>query len=827
MKLFFAMTMAAISVTAFSADNFTITADGLTKARIVTGEKPPESVSFAAKELQTFVRKMSGAELPIIAKPEPKTPSILLGPAAREKIPAADMEKVKRDGYIITVIKGDLCVAGIDDSGPQADIESLLKQGITHDVTAWNFNRGTLYGVYRLLEELGMRWYMPGEFGERAPGLKTLAFSGDIRENPHFITRTVGYWSLGGTGNYNKQAKGITIMPGERDEIGFTPTENRMWELRMRGETFRIPLNHNPPRTKWMERFYTNHPDYFALLPDGKRAVDGHGAHLCYTHPDVLRENIEDIKAFAAGKTAVERGIPSTARNSTNLLYPYNRNWSYDIALDRYYSVLPNDGFRPCTCPSCLKTITPDVVLVNQRNSKMVWDFVARSAEGVPEMNIVCLAYGSYSIPYPGMKKLPPNVVVGFCAHSHPASLYYKNMFERYEKLLGEWAALTQGPMAFWQHYLAANRDADTVGMPEHTPEMYAKVLRLMARHGNHVFCEQMATSIMFELFNRYMLLKMFYNPELDERAIFNDYLVKFYGPEAGPIIGEIYAEIGKRNIEKIKQNAGRIDYWTKIYTADILKSYHAKGEAALKKAVGTPYEKPVSIFNKYYLGLMDVGLSNFNATLGEALKAPNPDLTCRYESAPPTLDGKLDEPAWKNAKAIPMYEVNTGKEGDLKTEVKSCYDENNIYFAVTAFDPEAKKLNRVPGEPGTVDGFEIFLDATHNHQSYYQSTFDLAGKLDERHYIDKIEPTRLDWKSNAKWQVAFNDDNYIVEISMPRKSFEAEGRDLSRETWGVLAGRTISRFEQSKGGRFHSTSARLRRGFHQPSLFNNLIFSK
>jgi hypothetical protein len=212
---------------------------------------------------------------------------------------------------------------------------------------------------------------------------------------------------------------------------------------------------------------------------------------------------------------------------------------------------------------------------------------------------------------------------------------------------------------------------------------------------------------------------------------------------------------------------------------------------------------------------------------MGEVLKTPNPDLTCRFESAPPALDGKLDEPAWKNAKAIPMYEVNTGKEGDLKTEVKSCYDENNIYFAVTAFDPEAKKLNRVPGEPGTVDGFEIFLDATHNHQSYYQSTFDLAGKLDERHYIDKIEPTRLDWKSNAKWQVAFNDDNYIVEISMPRKSFEAEGRDLSRETWGVLAGRTISRFEQSQGGRFHSTSATLRRGFHQPSLFNNLVFTK
>jgi len=823
MKSLIIMALAAISVTAFSADNFTITADGQPKAMIVIGEKPPETVTYAARELQTFIKKMSGAELPIAAKPDPKTPSILLGSVAREKIPEAEFKKVSRDGYIITVIKGDLCVAGIDDSGPQTDIDALLKQN-TEDLTLWMFNRGTLYGTYRLLEELGMRWYMPGEFGERAPKLKSITFSGDIRENPHFITRTVGSWRL--HKGYYKNLKKITVMPGERAEIGFEPAENRMWLIRMRGETFRIPLNHNPPRTGWIQRFATNHPDYFALLPDGKRALE-HGGHLCYTHPEVLRETIADITAYGAGKLASERDIPVTGRGTTNLIYPYNRNWSYDIALDRYFSVLPNDGFRPCTCPSCLKMILPDVVLVNQRYSKLVWDFVAKVAEGVPDMNVACLAYGSYSIPYPGMKKLPPNVVVGFCAFSHPASLYYKDSFERYEKLMGEWAALTHGQMAFWQHYLAANRSADSVGMPEHTPEMYARSIRLMAKHGNHAFCEQMADSIMFELFNRYLLQKLFYNPNLDEKEIFRDFVTGFYGPDAGPIIGGIYADIGAKNIEKIKNNAGRIDYWTKFYTADVLKAYHSKAAEAAKKITGTPYEKAVYAFDKYYLGLMDHGLSNFNATMGEVLKTPNPDLTCRFESAPPALDGKLDEPAWKNAKAIPMYEVNTGKEGDLKTEVKSCYDENNIYFAVTAFDPEAKKLNRVPGEPGTVDGFEIFLDATHNHQSYYQSTFDLAGKLDERHYIDKIEPTRLDWKSNAKWQVAFNDDNYIVEISMPRKSFEAEGRDLSRETWGVLAGRTISRFEQSQGGRFHSTSATLRRGFHQPSLFNNLVFTK
>ena len=817
MKTFIATALIALSTTVSAADRFILVAEGQAKSQIVTGVKAPETVLFAAKEFQSFVKKMSGAELPIVTQAVPGTPSILLGPAAREKLPAADLKEIKRDGYIITVNKDELCIVGIDDAGAQTDIEALLKKGETHDVMVWSFQRGTLYGVYRLLEGLGMRWFMPGEFGERTPSLKTLAFSGTIKENPHFITRTVGYWSFWIGNNFRKDIQKITIMPGERDTIGFTPVENRMWELRMRGETFRIPLNHNPIRTQWFERFGASHPDYFALLPDGKRDIQPCG-HLCYTNPDVRKEYVEDIKAFGAGKVAGERGIKTVV--------PSNRNWSYDIALDRYYSLLPNDGFRACTCPSCLKMVPPDVKSVNQRYTKLIWDFVAYCANAVPDMNVVCLAYGTSSIPYPGMKKLPPNVVVGFCTYSHPASLYYKDAFQRYEKLVDEWAGLSNNNLAFWQHYLSSNRDADTVGMPEHTPEMYARVIRVMAKRGNQVFCEQMADSIMFELYNRYLLLKMFYNPNLDEREIWKDFLNSFYGPDAGPIIGEIYADIGARNVEKIKKNAGRIDYWTEFYTADVLKSYHAKAAEAAKKVAGTQYEKAVSAFDKYYLGLMDFGLSSFNATLGESLSVPNPELTCHYDASTFALDGNADKPVWTKATALPMNDVNTGKPNSLKTEVKSFYDEQNIYFLIKAYDPNAKKLSRVTGEPGTVDGLEIFIDAQHNHQGYYQMTFDLADKLDERHYIDKIEPPRIDWRSNAKWKTVVNDDSYVMEVVLPRKSFECEGRDLSKETWGVMVGRTVSALDVSKG-RFNSTSTRLRRTFHQPALFNNMIFTK
>ena len=172
------------------------------------------------------------------------------------------------------------------------------------------------------------------------------------------------------------------------------------------------------------------------------------------------------------------------------------------------------------------------------------------------------------------------------------------------------------------------------------------------------------------------------------------------------------------------------------------------------------------------------------------------------------------------------MFDINTGITNVLKTEAKSCYDDQNIYFAVTAYDPDSKKLKRVSDEPGMMDGIEIFVDAKHNHESYYQMTYDLGGKLDERHYVDRIEPVRIDWRSQAKWKTTVNNDNYVMEIALPLKSFEAVGRDLSRETWGVMVGRTIAALDTSSG-RFSCTSARLRRGFHQPALFNDLIFKK
>lgn len=825
MKALLVMALTILAADAGAADLFTLVADGQARARIVTGADAPETVRFAARELQTFVAKMSGAELPIAAQAAPGVPVIRLGPATREVLPPEALKDIRRDGYLIAVAKGDLCIVGLDDAGPQTDIEALLAKGETHTMPAWDFHRGTLYGVYRLLEALGMRWYLPGPFGERAPRSKTLTFSGEIRENPHFISRTVGYWSLWIGHNFTKDLKKLTVMPGERNAIGFTPAENRLWELRMRGATFQIPLNHYPSGTRWPERFGQSHPEYFALLPggsrsNGNRSEDG---HLCYAEPGVVAESVADIRAFAAGQTSEARGISRIHPITQQPMNVHNQGWPDHIAYGDYFSLLPHDGFRPCGCPRCAALISSSGVK-DEEHSRLVWDYVARCAAQVPDTHVTCLAYGSYARPYPGMKKLPSNVVVGFCAFSHPASLYHKDTFTQYENAVRAWADLAHGKLAYWQHYLASNRDEETVGIPEHTPEMYARVVRVMAQYGNHAFCEMMADSIMFELFNRYLLMKLFYDPTLDEQELFRDYIQTFYGPDAGPLIAAIYADINAKCIERFRNKSAAYSIWEKLFGEKTMHEYQAKADRALQLARGTLYEPAVAAFRDYYLGLMERGRARYVEPLAYLLASFNPELVSRRAESPLVIDGVPDEAAWKSAVPITLANTVNGKATLDRTEVRTCHDADHIYFAIGAADPAVKTRPRQTGTPGTVDGVEIYLDVPQSRRSYYRIAVDLTGTVHDFHYVGQKDSGPPDWHSRAVAAVVIADGRYEVEVAVPRASLAAPSGDLSTAECGVLVGRTQTDSPRPQD-RQSSTSLLLRGRLDQPSYFNTLKF--
>jgi len=131
-------------------------------------------VAAAALDLQTYVEKMTGAKLPIVGDDQsPDGVVILVGRSALTKdfdakIPSGMTPTRDEEGYAM-ITKG----------------KRLLLAG--NDAPAYH---GTEYAVAAFLHSLGVRWYMPGDFGECVPKQQTIkAVDFNVTSRPDFKMR--------------------------------------------------------------------------------------------------------------------------------------------------------------------------------------------------------------------------------------------------------------------------------------------------------------------------------------------------------------------------------------------------------------------------------------------------------------------------------------------------------------------------------------------------------------------------------------------------------------------------------------------------------------
>lgn len=133
-----------------------------------------QKIAAAAQDLQEYIRKMSGATLPIAA--DDKAPAgnlIMVGRSKLTKardaaIPQGLTTERREEGFLIEATPTSLLLAG-NDAGPY---------------------HGTEYATSEFLERLGVRWFMPGEFGEDVPSRGTIDVATmSVRQTPDFIMR--------------------------------------------------------------------------------------------------------------------------------------------------------------------------------------------------------------------------------------------------------------------------------------------------------------------------------------------------------------------------------------------------------------------------------------------------------------------------------------------------------------------------------------------------------------------------------------------------------------------------------------------------------------
>ena len=132
---------------------FWLAQDGKPKATIIIAANAIDTNQEAAELLQEYVRKISGATLPIADDSKAvEGAKVLIGRSKfvdqlKLNIPNGHTNAFAEEGYIIKQIGDQLVLAG-NDNRPSP------------------VYKGSLFAVIEILQRLGCRWYMPGEFGE-------------------------------------------------------------------------------------------------------------------------------------------------------------------------------------------------------------------------------------------------------------------------------------------------------------------------------------------------------------------------------------------------------------------------------------------------------------------------------------------------------------------------------------------------------------------------------------------------------------------------------------------------------------------------------------
>jgi len=489
----------------------TLVEKGQARAVIILPEKPSPVAEAAARVLRDHIRQMSGAELPIRREdrmsgtPTQDQPWVLVGEGKLTEKLGLTSKGLGSGGIVLSAKEHVLALFGTDAHTP-AD------------------PHGTRYAVTTFLEDkLGVRYLWPGELGKVMPRQETIVV-GDFQ---HRFSPPLGQRRIRSLAYHDRIKVGLDRLGFNKEdyerlraEAQRTQTESPDWFgwHRLGGS---LNLNGGHAFGHLWAKYGKDHPDWFALQPDGSRdqSRSPDRARLCKSNPDLIaaiaREKIEELN------------------RNPNLLG---------------VSVGPNDGGRAtfCTCPKCEALDSPkgrkvllwDFTGGSRRDFEHVsltdrmvyfWNGIAEQVAKVhPDKLLVVDAYSAYAAP-PVERKLHPNLVVRF------APLGYHTEDYRQEGLR-DWEGWSKAAKRIYFRpnlMLLGRRD----GLPLLYVHKFGTDFRYLAGHSMmgtdfDSCCHHWATQGL----NYYVVARLHWNPEQDVDALVDDFCRAGFGPAAKPV---------------------------------------------------------------------------------------------------------------------------------------------------------------------------------------------------------------------------------------------------------------------------------------------------
>jgi len=745
--------LAAVAPRPVRAEAFLVK-DGTAQAEIVIAAAPARMARLAATELQEYVRRISGAELPITTAPTAGCPvQVFVGTSPhtdRLKVSAAGLEA---DAFRLVSGTNWLVLLGPDrDFVPpepygrsHADRPRVLKEWDARTGETWDDpfavlfksyhpelgiwecdGRGSLNAVYEYLRRLGVRWYFPGPLGEIVPKAASIPLPVvDEVMCPDFAVRHMYFY-------YH--------------QFFLASKEEALWQLRLGLNLGDERMGLGPPGhgicgVHSRAEVRQAHPEYFALW-GGKRAVDHMGGGApCLSSEGLFQANLKYVRAL------------------------------YDTYGEPMVSVAPADGYVTlCQCDLCKGKGTPERGWTGQL-SDYVWGYVDRVARELyrthPDRKVNCIAYGAYLLPPEKIATLSPNIAVVICRWR--SSFHDAATREQFARLTQAWREkLPSREVYIWDYYLHSRPGGPTEGVPVYFPHLIADDLRALKGISGGDFIEVYRNwapdklpweALAANHLNVYVTSRLYWGADQDVDALLAEYYDLFYGPARQEM---------KALVEYAEAN------WMKATTEVAVIDRLLELVAAARAAAGdTVYGQRVQLLVDYTRPLQQLRERLAKGRQGvpeaRALERSSGDLQ---------LDGKLDERFWEGLPVYSLRELQSGKSPAFGTSFRAAWAGGALCLGIRCEERDTRQLaigSRAADDTNIWNGDAVELLIETQAHSYYQIAVNPAGAVVD---ADRKAGIQTLWSSQAQVAAYVGDGFWSLEVRLPVAGDNAETLD-------------------------------------------------
>jgi len=782
-------TLLALSITTLASAESYIVKNGQAQAQIVITQNPPRMTAFAAGELQALVEKITGAKLPIVTESNAQLPvRIYIGTSSYTRELGLTVDDLKHDAYRIASGDNWLALIGDDtDFVPKepwgrnkADRQRVMDafdqitgeqfynymsyrvfRSYNNETGLWaSDGRGSTNAVYAFLRNLGARWYFPGELGEVLPDIDTIALPQTNQTvHPDFPMRRIRQ-------TYQE------FFQAELDEI--------KWQLRLGlNRAHHItgwgPPGHGIDFVHRRDEVKQAHPEYYAIW-GGKRMTD-HAGKPCLSHEGLFQANVKYLRAM------------------------------FDTYDEPMMNVSPADGYSQlCQCELCVGKDDKERGW-NGVLSDYVWTYFDRVARELykshPDKKIFGLAYTAYQQPPKNIDQFSPNVVIMICRWR--SNFHDPETHKKFLALRKAWLEkLPSGKLMIWDYYLHCRRNGAWLGIPVYFPRIIAEDLQSLKGISLGEFASARRNwpdwnmpwhALAANHLNLYVTARYYWDADQSLEPLLDEYYSKFYGPAAKEM--KAFVDYAEQHWMNASKDLGILDRYVELI------------EAARSAAGDSIYGQRVDLLVEYMKPL-----KQRREQLSKG-REDVPRVRCyRRNAGDITMDGKLDDPFWKNITAHPLRELETGRNPAHSSNFKLGWAGDDLYIGIVCHDNDMANLgvSTTRNDDGNMwngDNIEVLLE-TQGH-SYYQIAVNPAGAVYD---LDRKKGLVMRWQSEAQIATHVADDHWSVELRIP---VAGDGHDVLMPFSGVSGRRPT----QTHPWFFNIARQRVRDGQMERSAFS------